>query len=100
MTNKILVLIFIFCSFSSIKAQEIEPIEVSKSIEDKIDLIFKDYNNSSTPGISVGLVQNGKLIFSKGYGMADLEHNIPVDNTSVFSLASVSKQFTVLQYYF
>jgi len=96
MTHRILlgVLLFFFC-FSPTKAQEIEQIEVSKSIENQIDLIFKEYDNSATPGISVGFMQNGKLIFTKGYGMADLEHNIPIDTSSVFSLASVSKQFTV-----
>jgi len=88
-------ILFIYCSFSSTKAQEIEQIEMSKSIENQIDLIFKEYDNSATPGLSVGFMQNGKLIFSKGYGMADLEHNIPIDSASVFSLASVSKQFTV-----
>ncbi len=87
--------LFIFCCFSPLKAQKIEPITVTKSIQNKIDSIFKKYNNLNTPGLSVGFMQNGKLLFSKGYGMADLEHNIPVNTSSVFSLASVSKQFTV-----
>ena len=90
--KSLLGILFIFCCFSLSKAQEIS---VSQSIENKINSIFEEYDNSKTPGLSVGIVQNGKLIFSKGYGMASLEHNIPVNTSSVFSLASVSKQFTV-----
>ena len=96
MIHKILLgILFLFFCFSPAKAQGIKQIEVSKSIENKIDSIFKEYDNPATPGLSVGFMQNGKLIFSKGYGMADLEHNNPIDTSSVFSLASVSKQFTV-----
>ena len=96
MLNKALFGIVVFvCSFHVTSAQETEQTDFSKSSEDKIDSIFKEYDNSVTPGVSIGLMQNGKLIFSKGYGMADLEHNIPIDSSSVFSLASVSKQFTV-----
>ncbi len=95
MSKTSLGILFLFFFFTITQAQEIEPIIVSKSIENKIDSIFKQYDNTSTPGISLGFMQNGKLIFSKGYGMADLEHDIPVDTSSVFSLASVSKQFTV-----
>ena len=96
MRNKVLFGIVLFiCCFHITTAQETEQTEFSKSCKDKINSIFKEYDNSVTPGVSIGLVQNGKLIYSKGYGMADLEHNIPIDSSSVFSLASVSKQFTV-----
>jgi CubicO group peptidase (beta-lactamase class C family) len=44
----------------------------------------------------VAVVRNGALVLSKGYGHADLEHQIPVTGTSVFDVASVSKQFTGL----
>ena len=96
MLNKTLFGIVIFiCCIHIANAQETKQTNFSKSSEDKIDSIFQEYDNSVTPGVSIGLMQNGKLIFSKGYGMADLEHNIPIDSSSVFSLASVSKQFTV-----
>ncbi|WP_282043458.1 serine hydrolase domain-containing protein [Winogradskyella flava] len=95
MLNKTLLgLAFLIFISSLSNAQEIERVKISKSTEDSIDSIFYNYDNSTTPGVSVGFIQNGKLIFSKEYGMADLEHNIPIDSSSVFSLASVSKQFT------
>ncbi len=61
----------------------------------KIDPLFKQFNNTS-PGCAVGVEQNGKTLFSKGYGLADLEHDIPLTPQSVFYMASVSKQFTAL----
>lgn len=46
------------------------------------------------PGLAVGVVQNGKLIWSKGYGKLDLAKPEPVTPNSVFYLASISKAFT------
>jgi len=66
-------------------------------IEPRIDSIFGDYNSLEVPGVAIGVVQNGSLIFKKGYGSANLEYDIPIDPLStVFTLASVSKQLTVL----
>lgn len=60
----------------------------------KINAIFADWNHSNEPGGAVGIVKSGKLIYGKGFGMADLEHNIPISPRSVFYLASLAKQFT------
>ncbi|WP_020571766.1 serine hydrolase domain-containing protein [Neolewinella persica] len=65
-------------------------------IEATVDAQFSRYNDS-TPGFTVGILKKGRMIFKKGYGTADLEHGTPVDpDKTVFNLASVSKQFTVL----
>ena len=58
-----------------------------------IDNIFSDWNKSDVPGGAVGIIKEGQLIYAKGYGMGDLEHNIAITPTSVFYIASVSKQF-------
>ena len=60
----------------------------------KIDSLFKIWDSPSGPGCVVGIVRNDSLIFSKGYGMADLEHGIPNSPGTVYHIASVSKQFT------
>ncbi len=67
---------------------------IDKTTQDRIDKIFKDYDHASTPGCALGIVQNGDLIYSRGYGMADLEKHVPITADTVFHLASVSKQFT------
>ncbi len=58
-----------------------------------IDTLFSELNNNYTPGAAVGIVLDGQLIFKKGYGMANLDHSIPIEPNSVFDIASVSKQF-------
>jgi CubicO group peptidase (beta-lactamase class C family) len=60
----------------------------------QVDQLFSAWDNLMTPGASVAVAKDGKIIFKKGYGSADLEHNIPNTPTTVFHIASVSKQFT------
>jgi len=55
-----------------------------------VDSLFNDWNNTDTPGGSIGIIKNGVLIYSKGYGMAGLEHNITLGPESVFHLGSVA----------
>ncbi len=64
----------------------------------KIDSLFASYNEK-TPGVAVAIVKDGKIVFKKGYGMADLDHDIPITPQTVFNLASVSKQFTAFAVY-
>lgn len=59
---------------------------------EKIDAIFEDFD-VSTGGCTVGVVDNGELIFSKGYGMANLDYGIPLTPDSRLMIASISKQF-------
>jgi len=61
----------------------------------KIDTIFAEMNTSDTPGCALSMVENGNIIYKNGYGMSNLEHNIPISTNSVFHVASTSKQFTV-----
>jgi len=60
----------------------------------EIDEIFADWDNKNSPGASLGIIKDGKLIYSRGYGMANLEYDIPNSSKSVFRIASTSKQFT------
>jgi len=64
-------------------------------IEQKVDSIFNDFNSINKPGAAVAIVKNDSIVFSKGYGSANLEYNIPITTSTVFHIASVSKQFTV-----
>ncbi|MGC4046560.1 MAG: serine hydrolase domain-containing protein [Armatimonas sp.] len=60
----------------------------------KVDQLFARWNHSDTPGGAVGIIQNGKIVYSRGYGRANLEYGIPNTPKTLFHLASVSKQFT------
>ena len=46
------------------------------------------------PGISIGVQQNGEVIFAGGFGYADLEHEAPATADTVYRIGSVTKQFT------
>ena len=59
-----------------------------------VDAVFADYSAADGPGCSVGVIQDGRLIGSEGYGMANLDHGIPNGPSTVFRMASVSKQVT------
>ena len=58
-----------------------------------IDALFTDWDDIESPGCAIGVIENGALVYTKGYGSGDLEHAVPLDESSVFYMASVSKQF-------
>jgi CubicO group peptidase (beta-lactamase class C family) len=58
-----------------------------------VDRIFSAFNNH-TPGCAVGVAQNGTTVLSSGYGMADLERNVPITPETIFESGSLAKQFT------
>jgi CubicO group peptidase (beta-lactamase class C family) len=60
----------------------------------KINAIFSNWDKTQSAGCVVGIVRNDSLIFSEGYGMANLEYGIPNSPKTLYHLASVSKQFT------
>jgi len=59
-----------------------------------IDKLFADWDKEGAPGCALGIMKDGELIYSKGYGLANLEYDIPNSSKSVFRIASTSKQFT------
>lgn len=58
-----------------------------------VDAVFSSWNRDDMPGCALAVVKEGEIIYSRGYGMADLEHDIPITPQSVFYIGSVSKQF-------
>ncbi len=59
-----------------------------------IDALFEKFNNTDTPGIAISVIKDGKAIYQKGFGMANLEYGIPITTKTKFHVASLSKQFT------
>ncbi len=60
--------------------------------ESAVDQLFA--RPSGAPGYAVALIKNGEFVFAKGYGLANLDDNIPITPETSFHLASLSKQFT------
>ena len=64
--------------------------------ERRVDSLFAEFTRGVSPGAAVAVVRDGKTLLAKGYGMASLEHRTPITPTTVFDVASVSKQFAGL----
>ena len=69
--------------------------QAARTPNERVDQLFTVWNDDQSPGAAVAIVKDGALIYKKGYGMANLEYEIPITPASVFHVASVSKQFTV-----
>ncbi len=62
----------------------------------RVDKLFIKWDNSDSPGCALAIIKDDQIIYKKGYGMANLENNIPISPSSVFYIGSVSKQFVAL----
>ncbi len=58
------------------------------------DALFEQWDNRDSPGCALAIIEDGAIVHSGGYGMANLDHDIPLTPTTMFHVASVSKQFT------
>ena len=59
----------------------------------KVDTIFSAYDKPDSPGCALGVIKDGKLIYTRGYGRANLEHGIANGSNIVYDIGSSSKQF-------
>lgn len=83
-----LILIFISFLISAIASSQ-------TSFEKEISKILNTHTNSDLePGLTVGIVQNGEIIYHENRGVMNMEYKLPFNDTTVFGLASITKQFT------
>ena len=66
----------------------VEPLKV------KVDALFAQWDKPDSPGCALGVIKDGNFIYKRGYGMANLDYNIPISPNTSFYIASTSKQFT------
>ncbi|MBK8648487.1 MAG: beta-lactamase family protein [Gemmatimonadetes bacterium] len=59
-----------------------------------IDSLYLQMSHSGEPGCAAGVYQSGAITFARGYGFANLTHDVPITPTTRFTTGSVSKQFT------
>ena len=66
-----------------------------QSIQRKVDQhIETEMRIQRIPGLSLAVLTNGQLAFVKGFGLANIEHRVPVKPETIFQSGSVGKQFT------
>ena len=68
----------------------------AQSVNADVDKLFAKWNRSGSPGCSLGVRRNGVSVYERGYGMANLELEVPITPASIFHVASISKQFTAM----
>jgi CubicO group peptidase (beta-lactamase class C family) len=65
-----------------------------ETLTDRVDALFAEWDNPGSPGCALGIIREGQLVYARGYGMGNLDYNVPLTPNSVFYIASTSKQFT------
>jgi CubicO group peptidase (beta-lactamase class C family) len=89
---KKIIVLFLLASFflqGRISAQNID----SEALDSFIFQVMSDFE---VPGISVGIVRNDTVIYSKGFGIRSIEQSLMVDEETIFGIGSISKSFTAL----
>ena len=84
-----LLMLLAYCP--SITALDEPPVD---ELAPRIATLLKDWDQPDTPGCSIAVVKDGTIIYSGGFGMANLDHSIPNAADTVFRIASVSKHIT------
>jgi CubicO group peptidase (beta-lactamase class C family) len=77
--------------FRGLSAQVPRPADVDLAAMDQRILAEMEANN--IPGVLIGVASRGRLIHVQAYGLADVELNVPVSDSTVFEIGSISKQF-------
>ena len=65
-------------------------------ITTQVDELFAEWDGATAPGAVVGIFMDGGIIYSKGYGLANLDYDIPITPQSVLRIGSISKQFVAM----
>jgi len=60
----------------------------------QVDHLFTQWDTPTSPGCAVAVMKDGRIVHERGYGMADLDHDVKITPTTVFHVGSISKQFT------
>jgi CubicO group peptidase (beta-lactamase class C family) len=61
-----------------------------------VDRIFAPWDRQDSPGCAVVVVRDQRVLYTRGYGMADLEQKVPITTSTVFDTGSMAKQFTAM----
>lgn len=62
----------------------------------RADSVFQRFDRTDAPGCALGVYQDGKVLYARGYGMASLQNGIALSPRSVLDVGSISKQFTAM----
>jgi len=64
------------------------------SIAERMEKLFFEWNRLDRPGGAVIVVKDGKVVFQNAYGLASMEHHIPITTNTLFDVVSIARPFT------
>jgi CubicO group peptidase (beta-lactamase class C family) len=79
---------------SAARAQHIVGVRDARAL--RADSVFQRFDRTDSPGCALGVYQDGKILYARGYGMASLELGVALSPRSVLDVGSISKQFTAM----
>src|SRR6266850_1887215 len=85
-----------FRGFLALVILPLSGIAAKGDIAKRLDELLSGSCQAGAPGFSVAVIEHGKPVYEKGYGLANLEYDIPVMPRTIYHIASVSKQFTAM----
>ncbi|WP_373550745.1 serine hydrolase domain-containing protein [Haliscomenobacter sp.] len=88
MKSFLFALCLLLATFTQSIAQSVDIAKIDQLLESKI--------KAGAPGLAVGIIKNGTIVYERYLGLANLQYQIPVEAQTRFNLASVAKQFTAL----
>jgi len=96
LNRKLIAVTFILSSYLTSHAQQIEPFnKEDRAAATRVDRVVKAAMSTyKIPGVSLAVLRNGKIILLKSYGLANVEHQVPVKPETIFQSGSIGKQFT------
>lgn len=83
---------FLVFAFTISFSQELKKRQITPA---QIDAVFSQWDTPDKPGIAVGVLSDGETIYKKGYGLANLEYQIPISSETKFHIGGIAKGFTV-----
>jgi CubicO group peptidase (beta-lactamase class C family) len=87
-------LVFILAGITAQSSVVAENPPAQEIAEARVDKLFAEWDKWDSPGASLAVFKDDSIVYKRGYGSAQLEYNIPITASTIFHVASVSKQFT------
>ncbi|HSQ19107.1 MAG TPA: serine hydrolase domain-containing protein [Blastocatellia bacterium] len=72
------------------------PSSTETPVTTRVDAVFARFDKPDSPGCALAVIRDGQIIYKHGYGMSNLEYGIPISPSSIFHIASISKEFTAM----
>src|SRR5512134_506807 len=85
MLRRVMVLALAALAYAPLNAGQADPIDA---------IVNAEMQSQRIPGLAVAVIRKGEVVKAQGYGLANVEHNVPVTDRTIFQSGSLGKQFT------